>query len=191
MSTKTTDLAPIVIRGEEYADHGYCRTPYGSMHADGPVIHTVYCEKDPRDTATSSSTCIRPDQDGAAIKAARDAADDERRFTPPAYRTGRASQPGPVIDLAGTGLPLEVVALRGRPLGADGKGTGEWTTWETFTETDPGFDGIWWDEYRHQIPATMTPKQAKKIIDEFTTRVPGYEFTIVRATVAVTEKTIA
>ena len=107
-----TDLAPITVRGTEYSDRGYCYEPF----YDGPVIHTVYCVRGPEDTGISGHGCIRSDQDGAAIKAERDAKAEERRFTPPEYRTPGGKpprrKPGPIIAAA-QGQIVERVALRG------------------------------------------------------------------------------
>lgn len=187
MSTNP-DLAPILVRGTSYPDRGYC---YDDGY-DGPVIHTVYCARDARDTGFSSSACIRDGQDGSAIKAARDAAAEERRFTPPEYRTPGGKpprrQPGPMIS-TGRGQVVECVALRGRPRTADG--TGEWATWETYTQVDPAYEGHRMAEHLYQVPKRLTKKEAKALVKKFTARVPGYEFQIVHAAVLVQETVIA
>jgi hypothetical protein len=184
----TTDLAPITVRGTEYSDRGYCYEPY----YDGPVIHTVYCVRGPEDTGISGHGCIRHDQDGAAIKAARDAKAEERRFTPPEYRTPGGKpprrKPGPII-LAAQGQVVERVALRGRPRTADG--TGEWSTWEDYTQIDPDYDGHPMAAHLYKVPKRLSKKEAKAIVKEFTARVPGYEFQIVHAEVRVDETVIA
>lgn len=185
MSTRT--LPDIDIRGTMHPDRGYC---YDSGY-EGPTIHTVYCTYGARDTAMSSSTCIRSDQDGAAIKAARDARAEERRFTPPEYRDplGKPARrkPGPIIPAA-SGQVTERVALRGRPRGT---GDDDWATWETYTEVDPEFNGFYLAEHLHMVAKRMSAKEAKAIVAEFAARVPHYEFKIVRARLVVEEEILA
>lgn len=179
-------LAPVVFSGQEHEDRGYCY----SAHYDGPTVHTIYCRRDPRDGAVSGSDCISSGQDGSAIKAARDQAADQHRFTPPEYRT----PPDLSRHLSNAtigfvkGQVTEKVALRGRPNLADG--SGEWTTWETFTETDPDFEGVWFDAYRHQIPKRMSAPDAAELVALFRTRVPTHEFKVVRARLVTEEELI-
>lgn len=188
MARMTPDLAPIVVRGTEHPDRGYC---YGDGY-DGPVIHTVYCARDARDTGFSSAACIKPGQDGPAIASARESAAQERRFTPPEYRTpgGMPSrrQPGPVIPPAREQV-AEVVALRGRPRTSDG--SGEWATWETYAQVDPAYEGHRMAAMFYSVPKRLSPKEAKRVVAEFTGRVPHYEFQIVHAEVVVIETVIA
>lgn len=189
MARPTPDLAPIIVRGTEYPDRGYC---YDDDGYDGPVIHTVHCFHGARDTGIMSAGCIKPGQDGAAIATERAAKAEERRFTPPEYRTPGGKpprlKPGPVISTA-QGQAVEVVALRGRPRTADG--SGEWATWETYTQVDPAYAGNRMVERLYRIPKQVTKKEAKRIVAEFTTRVPHYEFQIVHASLVVEETVIA
>lgn len=187
MSRKSTrnsnDLADITIRGETYADHGYC---YEAGY-DGPVIHTIYCRRDAqRDTAVSGSDCIRSNQDGARIAEEREVAADRRRFTPPEYRE-HPVEPAGIITVART-QPVRVLALRGRP-----KAPGaEWSTWETFE--DQG-DGTFWGDIERIAngpkPAQMTETEARTVVEEFSARVPTHEFKVVLARLTVTEEQIA
>lgn len=186
------DLAPITVHGVEYADLGYCRTPHGDLNADGPVIHTIYCPRGDAwgDSAVSGSSCIRPGQDGAAIKRARDEAADTLRFTPPIYRKPTARRrPGPAISFAREQV-TEVVALRGRPRTTATETPAEWTTWETYTQTHPDHVGSP-AAFLHRIPRDMTPDQAAQIVAEFEAKVPHYEFTVVRARLRLDEERLA
>lgn len=188
MSRTTPDLAPVVIRGTEYPDRGYC---YDTGY-EGPVIHTTYCARHPEDTGFHGAGCIKPDQDGPAIAAERAAKAEERRFTPPEYRTpgGKPPKraPNPII-VATQGQVTEVVALRGRPRTADG--SGEWATWETYTHVDPDYKGHRMAASLYQVPKMLTKKEAKKIVAEFTARVPHYEFQIVHAELRIEETVLA
>jgi hypothetical protein len=189
-SKPKTMLAPITIHGKEYADLGYCRTPWGGLNGDGPVIHTVYCRRGDGwgDSAISGSDCIQPGQDGAAIQRARDAARNKRRFTPPEYREGHACAPGPAITIEDHRQRIEILALRGRPRGTDGR----WTTWETYDEPRPSdLDGSPQRLIEGPIARTMSASEAAEIIDEFETRLPHYEFTIVTARLVVEEERLA
>lgn len=189
--SRPSRLDDIVVRGKAYADRGYC---YDSDRSgDGPVIHTVHCKWAGGEwTAMSGHDCIRHGQDGAAIKADREARADARRFTPPEYRTPGAKPPkrkaGPIITAA-QGQVVEVTALRGRPRTADG--TGEWSTWETYTEVDPDYVGSLRAAFLHEVPRRVTKKEARAIVAEFTARVPGYEFQVVHAELRIKERVIA
>lgn len=182
-------LAPITIHGVEYADLGYCRTPFGGLHDDGPVIHTVYCRRGGGwgDSAVSGSDCIQPGQDGASIQRAREKAAENRRFTPPEYRATAASKPGPAIVFAREQMSA-VLALRGRP--RTGDGSAEWTTWETYTQPHPRYAGGP-AEHLHTVPAEMSPQRAAEIVAEYEARLPHYEFALVAARLVLVEERLA
>lgn len=182
-------LPQIVIGGVAYDDLGYCRTRWGGLNGDGPVIHTAFCLLGDGwgDSATSGSDCIRPGQDGAAIKAARDAEAEKRRFTPPEYREGSCDHPGPVIAL-NRQQRTSIVALRGRPRGSDGA----WTTWEVFDEPLPNdILGAARALTEPARPCAMTKEEATVLVEEFTTRVPHYEFQVVRGRLVIEEERLA
>lgn len=186
-----TALSPIVVRGVEYEDLGYCRTPNGGLYGDGPVLHTVYCRyAGGRHTATSGNYCIRPGQDGPAIAAAREAEAEHRKFTPPAYRQQHARrESGPTIAPP---INNDVVAVRGRPLGADADA---WTTWEHLwapeTDTNSLRVALRRASGAARQPANLSRPEAQAIIREYESHVPGYEFKIVRARLVLDEKVIA
>jgi hypothetical protein len=185
-----TVLAPIVVDGEEFADLGYCRTKSGGIHGDGPVIHTFYCRLGDgwSDTAVSGSDCISPGQNGAAIKAKRDADAERLKFTPPEFRAWPTA-PGPAIRVRAD-QRSEVVVLRGRPHTPDN--SGEWTTWREFTEPWPNdFRGSLRRQIEGAEPQNISPDEATKIVSEYAERLPHYEFRIVRARLSVHEDLIA
>lgn len=186
-----SDLAPIVVRGVEYDDLGYCRTSSGDLYGDGPVLHTVYCRyAGGRHTASSGDGCIRPGQDGPAIAAARTAEAERVKFTPPAYRQQRARrEPGPTIAPP---VNNDIVAVRGRPLGTDDDA---WTTWEHLWAPESDTNSLRVALRRAsgaaRQPANLSPSEAQEIIREYESHVPGYEFKIVRARLVLDEKVIA
>lgn len=163
------------------SDRGYCRAVEDGM--DGYVEHTSSCQWH-GNPAASSSACIRPGQNGPAIKARRDAAADELRFTPPEYRSPRR-EPAPVIALPGA--RSVVVALRGRPKGSGGA----WSTWQEFWVEPTG-------SFLQQAAARMNPQprylstdEAEAVVSEFSARVPHYEFKFVVARSQVVETALA
>ena len=119
---------------------------------------------------------------------------EERRFTPPQERSSFGKpprrKPGPIMR-AGTHV-VEAYVLRGRPRTDDG--SGEWSTWEEYTQTDPAYD----THGKHalvdsiyQIPKPVTEADAADIVALFTERVPGYEFRVVHAEILVKETVLA
>lgn len=119
---------------------------------------------------------------------------EERRFTPPQERSSFGKpprrQPGPIMR-SGTSV-VERYALRGRPVTDDD--SGKWATWEEYTQTDPAYDTH--GEHAlvdslHQIPKPITETEAADIVEEFTQKVPGYEFKVVHAEILVKETVLA
>lgn len=161
-------------------DLGYCRNVEDGM--DGYVVHTATCPE--TSSATSGPDCVQPGQDGAALAARRQARAEERRFTPPEYRSPRR-EPAPAIDLSGA-RPV-VVALRGRPKGS----AGGWSTWEEFwveptgTFLDQAFARM------NPTPRYLSGDEAAVVVEEFSARVPHYEFKVVVARARVVETPIA
>jgi hypothetical protein len=119
---------------------------------------------------------------------------EERRFTPPQERSSFGKpprrQPGPIMR-AGTNI-VERYVLRGRPRTDDN--SGEWATWEEYTQTNPTYDTH--GEHAlidsiYQVPKRITEAEAADIVAEFTERVPDYEFQVVHAEILVKETVLA
>lgn len=188
----TTSRPPIDVDGRQHTDRGYC---YGVEDAlDGYCVHTASCVSAGNAASGPNTSCVRSDQDGEAMKRDRERAADRRRFTPPEYRSPPLA-PGPVLAVrAARGERREAVAVRGRPRGAGGDGTGEWSTWE-FLDRVEGQKN-WIQEALDNPggsprPREVSSEEAAAIVAEFGARVPGYEFQVVRARTVVVEERLA
>lgn len=171
-------------REKTHADLGYC---YGVDDLlDGYCVHTASCPSVGRTWSGPNSDCVHPENRVTvppgipavmtppvplreSLRQQVEAIHRVRRLTPPEFRSDRShglrEWPGPALRFD----PAEVTALRGRPRGVDGRGVGEWTTWEHLDEGANPAEMVAW----------------------FTTNRPEYEFAVVHARLTVEETTLA
>jgi hypothetical protein len=115
---------------------------------------------------------------------------EQPAFTETAFRSVRTERHERTAP-SYAGQSLEVVALRARGRDLYGRGVGEWRIWETFAVTrsprGSAYEGSPLFGHLTNLPTTLSPEQVSDIAREFSTRMPDYEFEVVRASLVIDE----